>query len=167
MSSKIENYADSEIRSVIRFLTAKNTKPIDIHRQISEVYGENAMGESMVRKWVRMFKEGRENVHDEPRSGRPSLVSDDLINKVDIKVKEDRRFTLSSLSSNFPEISRSLLHEIVTDHLGYRKVCSRWVPKQLTQAHKDQRAASALTFLTRYNDEGDDFLTPILTVDET
>ena len=90
-----------------------------------------------------------------------------LINKVDIKVKEDRRFTLSSLSSNFPEISRSLLHEIVTDHLGYRKVCSRWVPKQLTQAHKDQRAASALTFLTRYNDEGDDFLTHIVTGDET
>ena len=60
------------------------------------------MGESMVRKWVRMFKEGRENVHDEPRSGRPSLVSDDLTNKVEIMVKEDRRFTLSSLSSNFP-----------------------------------------------------------------
>ena len=60
------------------------------------------MGESMVRKWVRMFKEGRENVHDEPRSGRPSLVSDDLKNKVEITVKEDRRFTLSSLSSNFP-----------------------------------------------------------------
>ena len=60
------------------------------------------MGESMVRKWVRMFKEGRENVHDEPRSGRPSLVSDDLTNKVEITVKEDRRFTLSSLSSNFP-----------------------------------------------------------------
>ena len=117
------------------------------------MYGENAMAESMVQKWVRMFKERRENVHDEPRSGRPSLVRDDLINKVDIKVKEDRRFTLSSLSSNFPEISRSFLHEMVTDQLGYRKVCSRWVLNQRTQAHKDQRASSALTVMTRYNDE--------------
>ncbi|XP_005095693.1 protein GVQW3-like [Aplysia californica] len=167
MPSKIENYADSESRSVVRFLTAKITKPRDIHTQISEIYGVNAMGESMVRKRVRMFKEGRENVNDEPRRGRPSLVSDDLINKVDIKEKEDTRFTLSSLSSNFPEISRSLLHEIVTDHLGYRKVCSRRVPKQLTQVHKDQQAASALTFLTCYNDERDDFLTHIVTGDET
>ena len=50
------------------------------------MYGENAKGESMVQKWVRMFQERRENVHDEPRSGRPSLVSDDLMNKVDVKV---------------------------------------------------------------------------------
>ncbi|XP_005102086.1 uncharacterized protein LOC101864468 [Aplysia californica] len=46
-------------------------------------------------------------------------------------------------------------------------MCSHWVPKQLTQAHKDQRAASALTFLTNYIDEGDDFLTHIVTGDET
>jgi hypothetical protein len=45
-------------------------KPADIHRQICEVYGENAMSDGMVRKWVRQFNEGRENVHDEARSGK-------------------------------------------------------------------------------------------------
>ena len=40
----------------------------------------------MVRKWVRMFNEGRENVHDEERSGRPSLVNDDLVRKVNERV---------------------------------------------------------------------------------
>jgi len=43
------------------------------------VYGDNAMSDGMVRKWVRMFNVGRENVHDEARSGRPSLVNDDLV----------------------------------------------------------------------------------------
>ena len=42
----------------------------------------NAMSDGMVRKWVRMFNEGRENVHDEARSARPSLVNDDLVPKV-------------------------------------------------------------------------------------
>ena len=28
-----------------------------------------------------MFNEGRENVHDEARSGRPSLVNNDLVRK--------------------------------------------------------------------------------------
>jgi len=37
------------------------------------------MCDGMVRKWVRMFNEGRENVHDEARSGRPSVVNDDLV----------------------------------------------------------------------------------------
>ena len=56
------------------FLDARNVKPADI-RQICEVYGVNAMSDGMVRKWVRKFNEGRDNVHDEPRSGRPSVVS--------------------------------------------------------------------------------------------
>jgi hypothetical protein len=46
------------------------------------VYGNNAMSDGMVRKWVQMFNEGRQNVHDEVRSGHPSLVNDDLVRKV-------------------------------------------------------------------------------------
>jgi hypothetical protein len=71
----IERPADCEIRSVIRFLNARNVKPVDIHRQISEVHGENASSDGMVRKLVRKVNEGRENVHDEPRSGRPFVVT--------------------------------------------------------------------------------------------
>jgi transposase len=56
-------------------LHARNVKPTDIHRQICEVYGENAMSDGMVRKWVRKFNEGRDKVHEEPRSGRPSVVT--------------------------------------------------------------------------------------------
>jgi len=78
MFKKIEGVADCEIRSVIRFLNAKNVLPSEIHHQICHVYGENAMNDCMVRKWVRMFNEGRVNVHDEAQSGRPSLVNGDL-----------------------------------------------------------------------------------------
>ncbi|KDR23779.1 hypothetical protein L798_11353 [Zootermopsis nevadensis] len=72
------------------------------------------------------------------------------------KVREDRRFTISALSLHFPEISRTALYEIVTERLHYRKLCSRWVPKMLTEEHKKRRSASALTFLTRYHEEGDE-----------
>jgi hypothetical protein len=50
-------------------------KPADIHRHIREVYGENAMNDGMVRKCVRKFNEGRDNVHDEPRSDWPSVFT--------------------------------------------------------------------------------------------
>ncbi|CAL1292114.1 unnamed protein product [Larinioides sclopetarius] len=67
----------------------------------------------MVRKWVRAFKDGRTNIHDEERRWRPSVITDDFIQKVGSKVKENRRFTISSLSEEFPVVSRSFLHEIV------------------------------------------------------
>ena len=57
------------MRSVIPFLNARNVLPSEIHHQICQVYGDNAMSGGMVRKWVRMFNEGQENVHDEARSG--------------------------------------------------------------------------------------------------
>ena len=62
------------------------------------MYGDNAMSDGMVRKWVRMFNGGRENVHDEARSGCPSLVNDDLVRKVNERVRDDRRFANSDLS---------------------------------------------------------------------
>ena len=101
-------------RSVIRFLNARNVLPSEIHHQICQVYGDNAMSDGMVRKWVRMFNEGRENVHDEARSGRPSLVNDDLVRKVNERVRDDRRFTISDLSLHFPQTSRTLLYDIVS-----------------------------------------------------
>ena len=71
MFKTIEGAADCEIQSVICFLNARNVLPSEIHHQICQVYIDNAMSNGVVRKWVRMFIEGRENVHVEARSGRP------------------------------------------------------------------------------------------------
>jgi len=101
MFKTIEGAADCEIRSVIRFWNARNALPSEIHHQICQVYGDNAMSDGMVRKWVRMFNEGRENVHDEARIGRPSLVNDYLVRKVNEIVHDDRRYTISDLSLHF------------------------------------------------------------------
>ena len=65
MFKTTEGTADCEIRSVIRFLNAMNVLPSEIHHQICQVYGDNAMSDGVVRKWVRMFNEGRQNVHCE------------------------------------------------------------------------------------------------------
>ena len=63
-------------------------------------------------------------MHDEARSGRPSLVNDDLMRKVNEKVCDNRRFTTSDLSLHFPQISRTLLYDIVSSHLGYWRLHS-------------------------------------------
>ncbi|GBN59193.1 hypothetical protein AVEN_123360-1 [Araneus ventricosus] len=90
MFKTIADPADCEVRSVLRFLNAKKVKPAEIHPQLVEIYGKNVMTDGMVRKWVRKFNDGRTNVHDEARSGRPSVVNDGLVAKVNEKfVKTD------------------------------------------------------------------------------
>ncbi|KAJ4449394.1 hypothetical protein ANN_00793 [Periplaneta americana] len=125
MNDVIDNPADCEVRSVIRFLNARHLKPAEIYRQLKEVYGDTVMNERNVRKWCEMFNNGRTNVHDETRPRRPSLITEDLKTKVNDRILQDRRTSLDELHIAFPVISRSLLGEIVSQHLGYHKICAR------------------------------------------
>lgn len=152
---------------MIRFLLVENHKPIEIHQQLCKVYGNQVMSEGGVQQWCIMFKNGRTNVHDEERSGRPTIVTDELVVKINEKIHENRRFTIMEFSLEFPQISRSLLHEIVTEKLGYHKFCARWVPKLLSEDHKKQRMAALLTFLEAYEQDGDSLLDRVVTGDKT
>jgi hypothetical protein len=78
--------------------------------------------------------------------GLPSVMNDDLFHSVDQKNSERRRFTISEVSCEFLQNSRTVLYEITTDRLGYHKFRATWVPKILMIAHKTQRMA--LTFFT-------------------
>ena len=93
---------------------------MDIFRQVFEVYGNNVMNESSIRKWCIQFKNGRTNVHHEEKSGCSSIVTDELVAKINEKIRENRRFTITELSLSFSQVSRILLFEIVTQKLGYR-----------------------------------------------
>ncbi|KOC62608.1 hypothetical protein WH47_04269, partial [Habropoda laboriosa] len=57
------------------FLNARNVKSADIHRQLCEAYGEHAMSDSMVRRWVRNFNDSRENVHDDSQFRHFQFIS--------------------------------------------------------------------------------------------
>ena len=50
MFKTIEGAANCEIRSVNRFLKARNVLQNEIHHQICQLYGDNAMSGGMVRK---------------------------------------------------------------------------------------------------------------------
>jgi len=89
MFKKTENPAACEMQSAIHFLNAKNTTLAEIH-QLCDVYGEHAMSSSRVWRWVRLFNDGRKNVHDDLQSGLPSVVNEDLVCTVEEKIRENR-----------------------------------------------------------------------------
>jgi len=55
MFKTIEGAADCEIRSVIRFLIARNVLPSEIRHQICQVYGDNALSDGMVSTMCNFF----------------------------------------------------------------------------------------------------------------
>ena len=60
MHIEIEEFSDVRFkqRAVIEFLTAENVPPIEIHRRMQAVYGDQCIDVSAVRCWVRRFKDG-------------------------------------------------------------------------------------------------------------
>jgi len=116
---------------------------------------------------VRLFNEGHKNVHDDLWSGRLSVVNEDLVRAFEEKIRDNRRFTITSLSLHFPQISLSLLHQIVSGKVKFRKLCANCVPKLLTEEHKLEQQAATLDFLTQYREEGENFLSHVVTGNET
>ena len=68
------------------------------------------MSSSKGRKYVRAFKDSREDVHDEPRSGKPSVITEDLVNAMDEKIRKNQRFTILTSALEFPNVDRTNLH---------------------------------------------------------
>jgi len=64
-------------------------------------------------------------------------------------------------------LSHGTIWDIVHERSGYRKGCSRWVPRQLTDDHKKNCMGASLTHLFHFNDHGEDFLEQIITGVET
>lgn len=133
MELTLATLARCELRFVIRFLCAKNTAPVDIHSQLSP---EKCMSIQHLCKWRRKFKDGHTGVHDEKRSGWPS-VSDETIAKVEETMLKGRRVTVRELCEMIPDVNKT--YKILIDHLGYSKVSARWVQRMLTKNHKRRR----------------------------
>lgn len=80
-------------------------------------------------------------------------------------VEHDRRITVREISLEL-ELSKWSVNKILTDDLGFTKRCARWVPRLLTQAHKDERIRCAREFL-RSCRANPGYLNHTITTDET
>ena len=123
------------------------------------------MSQRKVYEWVERFKSGRTRVTDEGRSGRPSTSrTQDHMDRADAMIREERRITVSEVAAHL-DISYGSAYTILHDDLGYWKVCTRWIPKELTVVHKQQCVEVATQFIRWYK-EDPSILERIVTGDE-
>jgi len=84
-----------EQRINLKFLVHLGKTPTEILKLLQEVYGDDTMSRTCLFEWNRRFKEGREEVGDDHRNGRPSTSrTEENVQRVKEKVQSDRRLTV-------------------------------------------------------------------------
>ena len=116
--------------------------------------------------WYKRFEEGRENIKDDQRSGRPSVVTSSHVAAVKQLLDNDRRITIRDIVAK-TDNSYGTVSGIIHNQLNMRRICARWIPKMLNTDQKRLRVECCEQLLKRFEREGEKFMDRIVTVDET
>lgn len=135
--------------------------------QLRSTFGDEAPSLSSIYRWYNEFKRGRSSFTDEFREGRPkSAVLPENIDAVRELVMEDRHVTYREIAASLG-ISMTSIHSILHEHLAVKKVCSRWIPHNLTIAQKEARVKWCKEMLKKYNRGTSKAIYNIVTGDES
>jgi histone-lysine N-methyltransferase SETMAR len=147
---------------IVKFLTNEGVKPSEILTRLRAQFGDMTSS-TQVYNWARKFKGGHEAVENEShnRGPRTSLMDDNIRAICDL-TEGDRHLTVDEIACKV-NISHESSHSIITEHLGFSKVCARWVPRLLTHNQKQVRQGICQGLLKRYEREGNNFLHRIVT----
>ena len=105
-------------------------------------------------------------VMDEQRSRRPTSITSQKVQEIKELLDTDRRITVREASQRVG-CSVGTVHTIIHDNLNMRRLCARLIPKMMSECQKTQRVESCRRFVQRFEREGEDFLSRIVTADET
>lgn len=137
------------------------------HERLSTAFPDTAPSFSTVSRWYREFRRGRDSLDDETRTGRPATsTTPEMIASVQRMVEADRRVTYKEIEASLG-IHSPAINKILHDHIGVRKLTSRWVPHLLKPEQKQVRVDWCIQMLQKYGDGTSKAVSDIVTCDET
>lgn len=162
-----QSFSKHDLRTVIKFHVLLKRNATEIHQIMTDALGEVCPSYETIRRWVNAILQGKTDVGDECRSGRPvSASTADIVEKIEELLQEDRRITTRQIAYAL-DISKDTAHHILTDTLGKRKICAKWVPHILTEEQRQCRMTTCAAHLRKFRREGRNFLRRIVACDET
>lgn len=104
----------------------------ETYNLLKEVYGNECLSRARVLEWFKRFQDGREDVQDDSRPGRPSTSkTDDNIEKIGNLIRSDRRLSIRAIAETV-RIDKESVRQILHNNFNMQKVCAKMVPKILT-----------------------------------
>ena len=129
------SFTKEDNRTVIKFFVLLNKSPTKIHEIMQQGLQDCCPSYETIWRWVKSFREGREDTADDHRSGRPiTATSASVVEKVSNAIDKDRRLTTREVAE-VVGISHDSAHKILTVDLG-KKLCAQWIPHLLTEEQK-------------------------------
>ena len=154
-----------EHRAVIKFFTRKGSNAIEISNELDNVYKDSAPSYRTVVKWVAEFKDPERRFEDAPRMDHPSTFTvDENIEAVGRIVMRDRQISIRRVAYKLG-IPKTIIHEIMNNHMGMKKVCTRWILKLLTPIQPTNREDCCQELLQQSEVNPDNFFDFIVTGD--
>ena len=144
-------------RAYIFIEMQRGRKPSEIHDQLMQTNLEVPSSRTIF-EWFRRFKEGRSSLEDDARCGRPlTATTPENMQHLHELVEEQPRTSLRALS-DIIGLCKDAIREILTTHLGLRKVCSTWVPHHLSESNKRDRISCAESLIALFYENSFDYL---------
>ena len=125
---------------VLRLFTSRKNESKKLYKVLCNVdCGESTMSRTQVQLRYNRLKEGRENVNDNARPGRPSTsTTDENIEPMKKMILDKRRITVREVADDVG-ISFGSCQAIITDVLGMKRAASKIVSKLLNFEQKQRR----------------------------
>ncbi|XP_023702553.1 protein GVQW3-like [Cryptotermes secundus] len=99
----------------IKFCAKLNKSIADTHQMIQRTYWDSALSYSQVSRWLKLFKNGREEVEYDPRSGRPSTSkSAKNVSRVRDLLNTDLPMSVRMIAETL-SIPKTTVHDSVTE----------------------------------------------------
>ncbi|KAF7265654.1 hypothetical protein GWI33_020948 [Rhynchophorus ferrugineus] len=125
-----------EFRLLIKYCFLKGKNTVEAKTCLDSEFPNTAPGKSTIKVCYAQFRRGEMNTEDGERSGRPKwVVTDEHIKKLHKIVLNDRKFKFNQISDTL-KTSSECVHNIIREGLGMRKLCAKWVPRELTFVQK-------------------------------
>jgi len=107
-----------EQRYAIKFCVKLGKSGSETLQLLRTAYGDAVLSSSQVLRWYKAFKDGREGVEDEQRTGRPSTSrNDNYVAHVKAVLDRDRRLSVRLMAEEVG-LPKTDVHRII------RKICT-------------------------------------------
>lgn len=156
-----------EQRYALKFCVKLEYSATESYQMLIKAYGDDAMSRTQAFDWFKRFSTGLDTIKDAERPGRPSSSTEPgNVGVVEALVLGDRRVSIRQITKRVG-ISYGSVRHIVTEILGYKKVCAHWVPRLLNDVQRQNRVTICQQWKGLYRRHGDHFLNSIVTCDES